>query len=156
MAPETDPLTAELGAIRERVTAATEGPWWSDEDDLMYRLHGVHARTPPYRFPGTDEVMIPEQVLNHQILKAPKTGTPYAEYWPNAADDAFITNARSDVPRLLAAVEAAMSFHAPQEGADGSRFCALCSCAAGEAVRSPCPEVQAMTRELTDKEEDRG
>jgi hypothetical protein len=80
---------------------------------------------------------------------------------PLAAELAAIRHARglaaaACVPRLLAAVEAAMSFHAPQEGADGTRFCVFCSCAEGVAVRSPCPEVRAITGELTGKEASRG
>jgi hypothetical protein len=53
-----------------------------------------------------------------------------------------------DVPRLLAAVDAALRFHAPKETANGIQVCAFCSCAQGEAVTSPCPEVVAISREL--------
>lgn len=102
-----NPASAALAEIREREQAATRGPWWFDEDDLMWRLHGVHAVMPPF-MEG-----FPEQVLNHQILKAPKQGTPYAEYWPAPADAAFIVAARTDVPRLLKALEKALSFHQP-------------------------------------------
>jgi hypothetical protein len=104
-----NPASAALEEIREREQAATRGPWWFDEDDLMWRLHGVHAVMPPF-MEG-----FPEQVLNHQILKAPKQGTPYAEYWPCPADASFIVAARSDVPRLLKALEAALSFHQPRQ-----------------------------------------
>lgn len=99
---ETDPLSAAVAEVRARELAATPGPWWFDEDDLVWRLHGVHAVLP------TGLAWLPDQVINHQILKAPKQGTPYAEYWPNEADAAFIVHARTDVPRLLAAVEAAL------------------------------------------------
>jgi hypothetical protein len=102
-----NPASAALEEIRAREQAATRGPWWFDEDDLMWRLHGVHAVLPT----GID--WLPDQVLNHQILKAPKSGTPYAEYWPNDADAAFIIAARTDVPRLLKALEAALGFHQP-------------------------------------------
>src|SRR5262245_18825226 len=66
-----------IDAIRAREQAATKGPWWSDEDGDMWRLHGIHAGP-----------------LNQQILKAPKRGTPYAEYWPDQADAEFITHSR--------------------------------------------------------------
>ena len=95
-----DRLSAELAAIKARVAAATRGPWWFDEDDLVWRLHGVYTIIPSFA------EGVPEQVVNHQILKAPKQGTPYAEYWPNDADAAFIVAARTDVPRLLALAEA--------------------------------------------------
>ena len=106
---EHDPLASYLAEVRERADAATPGPWWSDESEQCWRLHGVHAVIPAQMFPGTGEVMIPEQVMNHQILKAAKRGTTMAEYWPGEADDAFITSARSDVPRLLGALEAALT-----------------------------------------------
>jgi hypothetical protein len=77
--------------MRERAEAATPGPWWSDEDENCWRLHGVAFRTPPALFPD-GSVMIPEQIVNKQIAKAPKHRTPYAEYWPDAADDAHITS----------------------------------------------------------------
>jgi hypothetical protein len=54
--------------------------------------------------------------------------------------------------RLLAAVDAALRFHAPKETANGIQVCAFCSCAQGEAVTSPCPEVQAISRELLREE----
>ena len=75
--------------------AATEGPWWFDEDEHCWRLHGVFGRIPV-------QGVIPEQVMNKQILKAPKIGTPYAEYWPAAADAAFIAAAWTVVGELLA------------------------------------------------------
>ena len=93
------PLAA-LEEIRGRERQATPGPWWFDEDDEVWRLHGVADAIAPQL-----DGLIPEQVINHQIIKAPKQGTPYAEYWPNAADAAFIVAARTDVPRLLAALD---------------------------------------------------
>jgi len=89
----------DLDAIRRRAESATEGPWWFDEDDNCWRLHGVHAHIP------ADPIGIPEQIINHQILKAPKRGTTYAEYWPNEADAAFICHAREDIPALLAEID---------------------------------------------------
>lgn len=62
-----------------------------------------------------------------------------------------VEDAKDDVPRLRAAVEAAMRFHAPQETANSIRVCAFCSCAQGEAVRSPCPEVQAISAALLER-----
>lgn len=59
-------------------------------------------------------------------------------------------------PRLLAAVEAARGFHASRETANGILVCPRCSREAGEAVRAPCPEIQAITRELTREGEHNG
>lgn len=80
-------LRAAAKLMRERAEAATPGPWWSDESDQCWRLHGVAFRIPPQC-----DGLIPEQLVNAQILKAPKCGTPYAEYWPVAADAAQITS----------------------------------------------------------------
>jgi hypothetical protein len=99
MSTETPDL---LAAIRERFQKATEGPWWFDESDLTWRLHGVAAVMPP-----SADGLIPEQVVNKQILKAPKQGTTYAEYWPDDADAAFISHAWEDVRHLLAELDAA-------------------------------------------------
>lgn len=87
-----------LNEISARHAAATPGPWWSDDSESCWRLHGVHAELPP-PFPG-----FPPQILNHQILKAPKRNTPFAEYWPNEADAALISNAWQDERDLLTEV----------------------------------------------------
>jgi hypothetical protein len=63
-------LHAAAELIRTRAEAASPGPWISDDDEQCWRLHS----DPDPRFPTT------------QILKAPKHGTPYAEYWPDPAD----------------------------------------------------------------------
>lgn len=88
-----------LAEIREREAAATPGPWWSDEDDRCWRLHGVDAVLP------SPSAGLPDQIVNRQILKAPKRDTPYAEYWPDEADGAFIVHSRVDVRDLLAEVD---------------------------------------------------
>lgn len=94
-----DPVAAALAAIREREQAATRGPWEAEDDEDCWRLFGAVS--------GFLHPM--------QLAKAPKHGTPYAEYWPNEADAAFIVAARSDVPRLLAAVEAVLKVTDPLE-----------------------------------------
>lgn len=150
-----DRLTAELAAIKARADAATRGPWWFDEDDEVFRLHGVHAIIPP--------VMdgFPEQVLNHQILKAPKQGTPYAEYWPGEADAAFIVAARADVPRLLAAVDALIELHRPIDRGRVMACCEGCEAVNGEfhggcCHEWPCPTYEAILAALTGKAADGG
>lgn len=62
----------------------TPRPWFVEEDEHTWVLFGGDGPMPL------------------QILKAPKRDTPYAEYWPNAADSALIVAA----PDLLAAAEA--------------------------------------------------
>lgn len=84
----------DLAPIIAREAAATRGPWWFNETEQCWVLYGVHAI-----FEGHGS--FPEQVISEQVLKAPKIGTPYAEYWPNAADGDFIVNARTDVKNLI-------------------------------------------------------
>ncbi|MFI7114018.1 hypothetical protein ACIBK9_47410 [Nonomuraea sp. NPDC050227] len=91
-----------IAQIRERFLNATEGPWWFDESDRTWRLHGVMGR-----IPAQADGFIPEQVMNKQILKAAKCNTPYAEYWPDEADAAFISHAWEDMRALLAELDAA-------------------------------------------------
>lgn len=73
-------------AIRARCDAATKGPWYAEDGENTWSLHQVYGPL--------------------QILKAPKRGTPYAEYWPNKADAALITHARTDLPACLDTIEA--------------------------------------------------
>jgi hypothetical protein len=91
-----------LAAIQARTDAATEGDWWIEDSDTTWVLQGV-----AFRIAG--DGAWPEQIVNKQILKAPKSGTPYAEYWPDAADAEFIAHARTDIPYLLAALSEARS-----------------------------------------------
>lgn len=84
--PEPDaPLDLETGLRQAEVlldallSGATAGPWTDDEDEAMYRLHGSAGPAGGTR----------------QILKAAKTGTPYAEYWPCPADAALLRAAPS-------------------------------------------------------------
>lgn len=69
--------------------AATPPPWLWDESDTTMRLIGDFG---PNRH-------------GMQILKAPKKGTPYAEYWPNEADAAFIAAARDGWPWALGEIQ---------------------------------------------------
>lgn len=117
-----------LATIRAYVDAATEGPWWFDEDNTCWRLHGVMGRVPP-QLSGR----IPEQILNKQIIKAPKRNTPYAEYWPAPADGEFIVKARTDLPLLLDLVEALLETKPSMHG-DHSPIPESCSYCRGEAV----------------------
>ena len=87
------PPNPTIEAIAARLAAATEGPWWFDEDDKVWRLHGIAARL--------DNPPLGETVVNKQILKAPKTDTPYAEYWPDPADADFIAHAHEDITWLI-------------------------------------------------------
>ena len=91
-----DPLSAALEQVGERAQAATPGPWEAEENEDCWELYGaVRPMLHPLK-----------------LIKAPKHGTPYAEYWPLPNDADFIAHARTDVPRLLAAFRVLVVFHA--------------------------------------------
>jgi hypothetical protein len=125
MTPPTDPLAGILARITAVEQAATQGPWTHDEDELMWRLHGTAYMTEA-RLDGR----IPPQRLTLQILKAPKTGTPYAEYWPVPQDAAFITEARTALPALLAVARRLAEAHQPRP------VCKIAKYATGPSVRN--------------------
>ncbi|WP_152748269.1 hypothetical protein [Micromonospora sp. RV43] len=92
-----EPLREAAWLMRERANAATDGPWWSDDSDQSWQLHGVAFRLPP-PWEGA-----PEQIVNKQILKAPKASEQVEPYWPDAADAAHM------VPMLNPAVALAIA-----------------------------------------------
>ncbi len=79
--PEIDP-----DVVLVQIPAGyTPGPWEATENENCWRLLGRNG------FP--------------QILKAPKRGTPYAEYWPDPNDAALILLA----PDLALALQKAIA-----------------------------------------------
>lgn len=138
--PETeiaDRLTAELAAIREREQAATTGPWQLETDrDEEYGEEFPYA------------IIMP---VSHTERPA---GVPFRE-WDfrysamaemTMATAEFLVEARTAVPRLLAAVEAVLAIHRPGfEMCVDALWCQHC----GVQSDWPCPTVQAITRALT-------
>ena len=116
----TDPRTI-LAEIRARAEAATEGPW------------SVHRseRTGTY-------------VTRPDLLGIARE---WSLVWQDG-DAEFIAASRTDLPALLAAVEAVMGLHSPIERRDGP-VCDHClhSPRVG-AYPYPCPTVQALTAPL--------
>jgi hypothetical protein len=85
---DDQPLTAdELAAIRERVDAATPGPWESFVEGRDHTSGADFIRTGGFR----DDC--PDIYVQHESRPAP----------PNDLD--FIAHARQDIPRLLGEVE---------------------------------------------------
>lgn len=95
----TEEITAEeLAEIAARADAATAGPWWAEYflDDLSWREghHAVLAREgDPIR------------------VSAPDWETPEEQ---TRADAEFIAAARTDIPRLIAALRAATAETVPE------------------------------------------
>jgi hypothetical protein len=119
-----DQVSAELAAIAERVSASGAGGWWTDPNDG-----------------DIDEVTIWDG-----------EGTPVAvartACAPGDAIAAFITAARSYVPRLLKAVEAALDHHNREMAMNPATRILAAECARC-CQPWPCREVRAITRELT-------
>lgn len=86
-------LREAANRIEHMAAAATAGPWFADENENCWRLHGrfEHAGWPGGVGPSK------------QILKAPKRNTPYAEYWPEQGDADWITTMHPGVAAPLAA-----------------------------------------------------
>jgi len=142
--PDTTPdrVAARLAEVRQREQAATPGEWRNEPNTGAGRVWVQIGRR-------RDEADC-EPLFNVRALGRNPTAE---EYRQRAADAGFIAHARADVPALLAALEAAMRFHAPKETANGTALCPFCSCAEGELVRAPCPEVRAISMALLGSKE---
>lgn len=127
-------LVTKLAEMRKLVDEATLGPWHYLESRDTWTLHG-EARA----FKGKVKY-----APTMQILKAPKRGTPYAEYWPNAADSQLIVNSVNLLPFWLDWAEDVAARHFP----------VLCTCevvhllcAAHRAYSwEECPEIVGLLR----------
>lgn len=82
----SDALDAQLLAMGVRADAASAGPWHTDEDD--FDGHAVHVTETGWQ--------VGVRIVAQQISQGHDEG---------AADAAFIAHARTDVPRLLDAVD---------------------------------------------------
>jgi hypothetical protein len=90
---------------------ATPGRWWAQDGPDHWQLFGS------------------ENPLQHgcQILKAPKRGTPYAEYWPNPQDAALMVTAVNTLPAFLALALAQRNVHhSTRRKSDGKAVCERC------------------------------
>jgi hypothetical protein len=104
-APAAPPADIDLDAIRARVDAATDGPWFVDDQGFCTTPGDSFSRfiTAPY----------------HELDILPE-------------DAEFIAAARSDVPALLAEIERLRSVVAAQDTDETTLRAQLCAC--GRAV----------------------
>jgi hypothetical protein len=114
-----DPAASALDEIREREQAATPGPWEVHTSATI----GIN-------------------------LASDETDWPLAQAWMRLEDAQFAAVARISIPRLLAAVDAALGRHVQAVIEDMPeprfRYCDTCS---GHPAW-PCPEVAAITAAL--------
>lgn len=92
-------LTDRLAEIRARVEAATEGPWEDVVDALNEDVDVYHDREYRLWIANTGNIFTASAQGARQIL----------------ADAEFIAASRTDLPALLAAVEAVMELHPRKE-----------------------------------------
>lgn len=91
---------AERQAMRERCDKATAGEWAVDTTKSL----GAYGVWTAYAlFEGHDSELYPSQICS-MLPSEPEARYPRAQRDANAA---FIANARTDLPRLLAALDAA-------------------------------------------------
>ena len=107
--------------------AASPGRWWAEDGREHWQL--FVSENPDYH--------------GRQIIKAPKAGTPYAEYWPNEYDAALIVAALNTLPAFLdLALSARLTHLRPDQRPrpDGRAVCESCY------VVWPCPTRQALDK----------
>jgi hypothetical protein len=128
-----------LAAVQQRADAATDGPW-------TFEVH---------RFKTTVDA-----VTTHPIsgLSIPFSPVPSVIGEENAE---FIAASRTDVPRLVAALIAALDVHEPVNALLNPgphervvKVCTGCGTDDGNWQRWPCPTVRVITDALTPKEND--
>ena len=119
---------ADWLAERRRIEqAATDGPWMSEWDtsDEWWTIHGQ-----PNPTKGDERMVCPEvATLQH------------SEDW--TADVDFITDTRTAMPKMRAALEAVLALHWGEPYAQGPGYCAECE------HQWPCETYTAITEALT-------
>ena|SRR5690349_11938049 len=138
MSDEHQQLLMTLAEIRKLIDRATLGPWYALESTDHWSLHG-EAR----EFKGKTKDGIGPSM---QILKAPKHGTPYAEYWPNLADGTLLVKAVNVLPFWLDWAEDVAKRHFPTPCSCGLNHFL---CAEHRAYEwSQCPEMKGLIRSI--------
>ena len=125
-------IETRLAEIRARVASTTEGPWTAE-----YSGEQGNCVLPPGYQSTREAVAI-------------------TRLWSAQADAEFIAASRTDLPALLAAVEAVRELHMPVEVEPSETICAECSTLRGQGETAryfpfteyPCPTAQALTTAL--------
>lgn len=128
----TDPIIDRLDQIKSRADKATPGPWAHDSD-------GRGGAGEVFTLAGT--------CFGGGIAVPGGDGYARGDYHPSA-DMEFIAHARTDVPRMEAALRAVLGLHVPHEGYNGEVLCSECHDNTGMFWDYPCGTVQAIAGAL--------
>lgn len=97
---------AELDRLITLEDNATRAPWWQEDTSDAWMLFGGDP-----------------SAHGLQLIKAPKHGTPYAEYWPTPQDAALIIALRTGARASLAGRRRILMRHSPEPQAlDGAIY----------------------------------
>lgn len=120
-----------LAAVQQRADAATDGPWKAyDSNEETDYLPLWSVANDAFHNPPADEGA-PWVAVDVQV--------------GHRADAEFIAAARTDVPRLVAALTAVLDLHRPLPSSVSALYPEpLCECGATD----PCPTVDAITDHL--------
>ena len=135
-------MIPELDAIKARVEAATEGPWgWSGR--VAPVLSGYAGTS--YRY-------------SKEVIEAEHHGECgcrsdcQLEVTVDPLDAEFIAAARSDIPRLVAALESVLELHQPYITRSAWQTCNECWNSGTAEIVYPCPTVTAIREALGESE----
>lgn len=131
-------LLARVAELRKMVDSATMGPWRYMESRDTWTLHGEAREFKGKLKDGFGPSM--------QILKAPKHGTQYAEYWPNKEDSTLIVESVNSFSFWLDWADDVLARHFPT----------ICGCNKTHFLCAPhrsyqwqeCPEIKSLIRAL--------
>lgn len=133
MTDQHQELLSKISDLRRLVDEATLGPWRYESSRETWTLHG-EAR----EFKGKAKGGSPGM----QILKAPKTGTQYAEYWPTLADGELLVTAVNMFPFWLDWASGVLYRHFPTPcSCRGMHF--LCA-VDRQWTWEKCPEISGL------------
>lgn len=138
-----------LAPIRERADKATKGPWTDGRGSTSDGTEFVTTYEQKAAFLAlclNDDEAPLWLVDNTEVIPAATGGGPNAQ-----ANAEFIAAARTDIPRLLAALDGVLAVHKVDENG----LCPTCTEQEGEgddkywvACDYPCPTVAAVTTAL--------
>lgn len=90
----------------EALKGHTPGPWYGEDSPMFWQLFARQICPVDALVDPAVKEIFPNGMEVHplQLLKAPKGGTPYAEYWPDEADARLIAAAPDLLTTALAAL----------------------------------------------------